>query len=111
MKKIFITATVTSLLFASLMSSGCKSEEPKEQPATEAKTSTIQAAADKAHEVIDKTAVATQTLAEKAAEIKAAARKAATDMSATITKGSEQASEKEAATQEAPAVPAEEAHK
>ena len=98
MKKIFLTAMLTSLML-----SGCNSEEPKQPPAKETTTQAIQAAADKAHEVIDKTATASQSLAEKATEIKNAAQKAATDMSATIQKSSEPVTETTTKTQEAPA--------
>lgn len=83
MKKILASLFITTAL-TSLLLSGCRSEEPKEPPKNEA----IQAAADKAHELIDKTAATSQTLAEKAEEIKATARQAATDMSATILKDS-----------------------
>ncbi len=84
MKKLLISVCITTAM-ASLLLAGCRSEEPKEPPKKEA----IQAAADKAHELIDKTATTSQTLAEKAEEIKATARQAATDMSATILKDSE----------------------
>jgi len=85
MKKMLVSLCITTVL-AGLLLSGCRSEEPKEPPKKEA----IQAAADKAHEIIDKTAATSQTLAEKAEEIKATARQAAADMSATILKDSEQ---------------------
>ena len=100
MKKIILTALAT-VTFASLMLSGCKNEEPKQPPVKETTTTAIQAAADKAHAVIDKTATASQTLAEKAEEIKATARKAATDMSATIQKSNTQNKENAPETQPA----------
>jgi gas vesicle protein len=102
MKKILITA-----MFASLMFSGCSSEEPKESPVEKSTSQAIQAAADKAHQVIDKTATTSQTLANKATEIKDAAKKAASDMSASIQKSSEQVTEEATETYPAPA----EAHK
>jgi len=83
MKKILASLCITTAL-TGLLLSGCRSEEPKEPPKKEA----IQAAADKAHEIIDKTAATSQTLAEKAEEIKATARQAAADMSTTILKDS-----------------------
>ena len=92
-------ATVT---FASLMLSGCKNEGPKQPPVKETTTKAIQAAADKAHAVIDKTATASQTLAEKAEEIKDTARKAANDMSTTIQKSNTQNMEKVPEAQPAP---------
>ncbi len=101
MKKIMLTALAT-VTFASLMLSGCKNEEPKQPPVKETTTKAIQAAADKAHAVIDKTATASQTLAEKAEEIKDTARKAANDMSATIQKSNTQNMEKVPETQPAP---------
>jgi len=104
MKKIFISTLLAGLLF-----SGCSSEEPK-TPSTEETTSpAIQTATDKAHEVIDKTATASQTLAEKAAEIKEIAVKAAADISATLQNKSEQVTEKATESQEAPS--AAETHK
>lgn len=87
MKKIILTALAT-VTFTSLILSGCKNEGPKQPPAKETTNQAIQAAADKAHAVIDKTATASQTLAEKAEEIKNTARKAANDMSSTIQKSS-----------------------
>lgn len=63
----------------------------------------IQTATDKAHEVIDKTATASQTFAEKAVEIKDIILKAAADISATLQKSSEQVTEKETENQETPA--------
>jgi outer membrane murein-binding lipoprotein Lpp len=84
MKKI-LAGAIVPLTLTGLLLAGCRSEEPKNTPGKE----TIQTAADKAHEVIDKTAAASQTLAEKAEELKATARQAATDMSATILKDSE----------------------
>ena len=106
MKKIMLTALAT-VTFASLMLSGCKNEGPEQPPAKETTNQAIQAAADKAHAIIDKTATASQTFTERANEIKDAARKAATDMSATIQKSSTQNMEKTAEAQPAPA----EAHK
>lgn len=103
MKKIFATTCMTAL-FTSLMFSGCSSEEPKEPPAKDSAAQAIQAAADKAHEVIDKTATASQTLAEKAEEIKDTARKAASDMSATLQKSDPRNMEK---TPETPSAPTE----
>lgn len=93
MRKILASAVI-SLTLAGLLLTGCRSEEPKKTPEKEAASQAIQSAADKAHEVIDKTAAASQTLAEKAEEIKATARQAATDMSATILKDSERDPEK-----------------
>jgi outer membrane murein-binding lipoprotein Lpp len=86
---VFIATTLTGLLL-----SGCRSEKPKEPQPKEAATQAIQTAAEKAHEVIDKTAATSQTIAEKAEEIKATARQAATDISATILKDSQQDPEK-----------------
>ena len=94
--------TLVTVTFASLMLAGCKNEEPKQQPVKETTTQAIQAAADKAHAAIDKTAATSQTLVEKAEEIKDTARKAANDMSATIQKSSTQNMEKAPETQPAP---------
>lgn len=102
MKNIILSALVTAT-FASLMISGCKNEGPKQPPAKETTTQAIQTAADKAHAVIDKTATTSQTLTERANEIKDAARKAATDMSATIQKSSPQITEKTTEPRPAPA--------
>jgi hypothetical protein len=101
MTKIMLTALAT-VTFATLMLGGCKNEEPKQPPVKETTTQAIQAAADKAHAAIDKTATASQTLVEKAEEIKDTARKAANDMSATIQKSSTQNMEKAPETQPAP---------
>ncbi|MBU0663561.1 MAG: hypothetical protein KJ990_03350 [Proteobacteria bacterium] len=99
MKKIIMIAIFASLI----ISAGCSSEEPKEQPVKDSTNQAIQAAADKAHEVIDKTATASKSIVEKAEEIKDAARKAASDMSASIQKDNEQVKEKTTTPQEAPA--------
>jgi gas vesicle protein len=88
MNKI-LAGAIIPLIVTGLLLTGCRSEEPQKTPAKEATSQAIQTAADKAHEVIDKTAAASQTLAEKAEELKATARQAATDMSATILKDSE----------------------
>lgn len=88
MKTVFVIT-----LLASLMLSGCNNEEPKKPSAKETTSPAIQATADKAHEVIDKTAAASQTLAEKAVEIKAIAWKATTDMLATVQNKNEQVTE------------------
>jgi outer membrane murein-binding lipoprotein Lpp len=101
MKKIMLTALAT-VTFSSLMLAGCKNEEPKQPPVKETTTKAIQAAADKAHAVIDKAATTSQTLAEKAEEIKDTARKAANDMSATIQKNNAQNMEKAPEPQPAP---------
>lgn len=98
MKKFFFITMLASLMF-----SGCSSEEPKAPPTEETTSPAIQSATDKAHEVIDKTATASQTLTEKAVEIKDIVLKAAADISATIQKSSEQVTEKETESQEAPA--------
>lgn len=88
MKKI-LAGVIIPLTLTGFLLTGCRSEEPKKTPEKEAASQAIQSAADKAHEVVDKTAAASQTLAEKAEELKATARQAATDMSATILKDSE----------------------
>ena len=93
---------ILTVTLASLMLAGCKNEEPKQPPVKETTTKAIQAAADKAHAVIDKTATTSQTVAEKAEEIKATARKAANDMSATIQKSSTQNMEKAPETEPTP---------
>jgi uncharacterized lipoprotein YajG len=90
-------------MLANVMFSGCSSEEPKTPPTEKTTPPAIQAATDKAHEVIDKTATLSQTVAGKAAEIKEIALKAADDIHATIQKSSEQVTEKETESQEAPA--------
>lgn len=99
MKKFLVIACISAACTSFLLS-GCSSEEPKEQPKKE---SAIQAAADKAKEVIDKTATSSQNFAEKAKEIKDTARKAAADMSATVLKSSPQTTEKAADPKEVPA--------
>ncbi len=85
MKKRVATACVTALLH-SLILSGCSNDEPKAPPAKDATAQAIEAAKDKAHAVVDKTAAATQSMAEKAIEIKGTATKAAADLSATLQK-------------------------
>jgi hypothetical protein len=102
MKKIMLT-TLATVTFASLILSGCKNEEPKQPPVKETTTKAIQAAADKAHAGIDKTAATSQTLAKMAEEMKDSARKAANDMNATLQKSSPQDIEKAPETQ--PATP------
>lgn len=102
MKNTMLTTLVT-VTCASLMFSGCKNEGPQQPPAKETTNQAIQAAADKAHAIIDKTATASQTFTERANEIKDVARRAATDMSATIQKSSTQNTEKTAEAQPAPA--------
>lgn len=97
MKTIFVIT-----LLASLMLFGCNNEEPKKPSAKETKSPAIQATADKAHEVIDKTATASQTLAEKAVEIKDIARKTVTDMFATVQNKNEQVTEEATKNQKAP---------
>lgn len=97
MKTIFVT-----ILLASLMLSGCNNEEPKKPSAKETTSPAIQATADKAHEVIDKTATASQTLAEKAVEIKDIVWKAVTDMLATVQNKNEQVTEEAKKNQSAP---------
>lgn len=89
MKKIFVVTMLAALALA-----GCRSEEPKQPPAKESANQAIQSAADKAHEMINKTATASQSMAEKAAEIKETARKAANDMSATVLKTNAQVMDK-----------------
>ena len=98
LKKFFVLAMLTSLIF-----SGCKSEEPTQPPAPESTTQAIQPAADKAHEFIDKAVTASQSFTDKAVEIQAIVRKAATDIRATLHKSSEPVTEKETESQEAPA--------
>jgi len=97
MKTIFVIT-----LLASLMLSGCNNEEPKKPSAKETTSPAIQATTDKAHEVIDKTATASQTLAEKAVEIKDITRKAVTDMLATVQNKNEQVTEEATKDQKAP---------
>ncbi|MFH2123925.1 MAG: hypothetical protein ABIJ50_10645 [Pseudomonadota bacterium] len=99
MKKSILIAIFASLI----ISAGCSSDEPKKQPVKGSTDQTIQTAADKAHEVIDKTANASKSLVEKAEEIKDAARKAASDMSASIKKDKEQVTEKATDPQTTPA--------
>lgn len=98
MKKICVTAMLMSLMLF-----GCNSEGPKESPAKDTPSSAIQAAVDKAHEVIDQTETALQSLAEKATEIKDAVWKAATEVAATIQNKGEQVTEKKPETHEEPA--------
>lgn len=104
MKKALTLAISSSLLLFGLM--GCSNEEPKkEAPPKESATQSIQAAADKAHKAIDKTAATSQNLAEKAMEIKDTATKAANEMSATIQKSGEIIKEQALAPQPTPAEP------
>lgn len=91
---IKLTTIVIATALTGLLLSGCRNEEPKEPQSKEAATQAIQSAAEKAHEVIDKTAATSQTLAEKAEEIKQTAKQAATDISATILKEDKQEPEK-----------------
>lgn len=97
MKTIFIIT-----LLAGLMLSACNNEEPKKPPAKETTSPAIQATADKAHEVIDKTATVSQTLAEKAVEIKDIAWKALTDMLATVQNKDEKVTKEATKNQGAP---------
>ncbi len=98
MKMICVTA-----MLMSLMVFGCNSEEPKESPAKDTPSSAIQAAVDKAHEVIDQIETALQSLSEKATEIKDAVWKAVTNVAATIQNKSDQVTEKTTDTHEEPA--------
>ncbi|MCX5870724.1 MAG: hypothetical protein NTY00_08860 [Deltaproteobacteria bacterium] len=97
MKTIFVLTIIASLIL-----SGCNNEEPKKPSAKETTSPAIQATADKAHEVIDKTATASQTLAEKAVKIKDIAWKAVTDMLATVQNKNEQITEEATKNQTAP---------
>ncbi len=77
-----------ALVFVGFGFSGCSNEEPQAPPAKDSAAQSIEAAKQKAHIAVDKTAAATQSLTEKALEIQDTAKKAAADMSATLQKES-----------------------
>lgn len=107
MNKSFAVAVSSSVLLYGLLLTGCSSEEPKKEPPTkESAAQAIQAAADKAHKVIDQTAATSQNLAERAQEIKDTASKAAKEMSATVQKSGEVMKEQIATPPPTPAEPA-----
>lgn len=107
MNKSFALAMSSSVLLFGLLLTGCSSDEPKnEQPTKESAAQSIQAAADKAHKVIDQTAATSQSLAEKAQEIKDSATKAAKEMSATVQKSGDVIKEQAVTPPPAPPEPA-----